>query len=84
MADAELAQSKGPVKMASADEIRRVLKAATDYDCLQVSNTIVEVNTSRFETRWFMFVVGLKHSNCMLGSKAQLGLYNGNQLSLMS
>ena len=36
MAEAEAAQRKTPVKLASADEIRRVLKAKTDYDCLQV------------------------------------------------
>ena len=36
MADAELAQRKGPVKLASIDEIRRVLEAKTDHDCLQV------------------------------------------------
>ena len=37
MADAEAAQRKTPVKLASADEIRRVLNAKTDYDCLQVN-----------------------------------------------
>lgn len=37
MADAEAAQRKGPVKLASADEIQRVLNAKTDYDCLQAS-----------------------------------------------
>lgn len=36
MADAEAAQRNTPVKLASADEIQRVLKAKTDYDCLQV------------------------------------------------
>lgn len=36
VADAELAQRKGPLKMASSDEIRRVLEAKTDLDCLQV------------------------------------------------
>jgi len=35
VADAELAQRKGPLKMASSDEIRRVLEAKTDLDCLQ-------------------------------------------------
>lgn len=35
VADAELAQRKGPLKMASSDEIRRVLNAKTDLDCLQ-------------------------------------------------
>ena len=38
VADAELAQRKGPVKLASIDEIRRVLEAKTDHDCLQVSH----------------------------------------------
>ena len=37
VADAELAQRKGPFKMASSDEIRRVLEAKTDLDCLQAS-----------------------------------------------
>ena len=37
MADAEAAQRKTPLKLASADEIRRVLNAKTDYDCLQVT-----------------------------------------------
>lgn len=37
MADVEAAQRKTPLKLASADEIRRVLNAKTDYDCLQVS-----------------------------------------------
>lgn len=36
MADAEAAKRKTPLKLASADEIRRVLNAKTDYDCLQV------------------------------------------------
>lgn len=36
VADAELAQRKRPLKMASSDEIRRVLEANTDLDCLQV------------------------------------------------
>lgn len=35
-ADVALAQRKSPVKLASADEIRRVLDAKTDHDCLQV------------------------------------------------
>ena len=37
MVDAEAAQRKTPVKLASADEIHRVLNAKTDYDCLRVS-----------------------------------------------
>jgi len=40
VADAELAHSKGPVKLASTDEIRRVLEAKTDNECLQVSCTM--------------------------------------------
>ena len=40
MADAEAAQRKAPVKLASADEIRRVLGAKTDYDCLQVGTPL--------------------------------------------
>ena len=35
VADAELAQRKGPLKTASSDEIQRVLEAKTDLDCLQ-------------------------------------------------
>lgn len=46
MADAEAARRKTPVKLASADEIRRVLNAMTDYDCLQVKLTRPEVSTT--------------------------------------
>lgn len=46
MADAEAAQRKTPVKLASADEIRRVLNAKTDYDCLQVKLTRPKVSTT--------------------------------------
>ena len=37
VADSELAQHKSPPKLASEEEVRRVLAAKTDYDCLQVS-----------------------------------------------